>query len=433
MQFIISILEHSQFILIFESLLLNLTYVSDIDLLFIKNLFFISSKNGKKNILLHIHYFEIINRKRKMKRLFTLLGSVAIIIVFFILLVSWRLPKSTFYVKGLLFNKPFESMVDAELAKQMLCCPNDSMVIGLFDKYKDKPLNTPTLSEISRTYSMDVASLYFVQRLYNLPQNKKAQDLYSFYIEKISSNIKIDELEKLKEHYIIFIPGMAYKDIPSTGAHFKRQRKLLTAYGIENELINTSQWGVIENNAYLITQRLKVLCQKHKKIILVSTSKGGLETAIVLSNKLTNEETSSIKAWISVGGILRGSPIADYFLKPQKTGIAKLFLWTKREKIDMVKAMSYKERCESFEKIKFPDHIKIIHYVGIPLSTKIRTKIKTRYKYMLPLGPNDGLTPLADELTEKGLVVSEVGLDHYFDDPNIDIKSIALALTCIYY
>ncbi|OQA92897.1 MAG: hypothetical protein BWY27_00123 [Bacteroidetes bacterium ADurb.Bin234] len=35
-----SILEHSQFILIFESLLLNLTYVSDIDLLFIKNLFF---------------------------------------------------------------------------------------------------------------------------------------------------------------------------------------------------------------------------------------------------------------------------------------------------------------------------------------------------------------------------------------------------------
>lgn len=368
-----------------------------------------------------------------MKRLFTLLGSVEIIIVFFILLVSWRLPKSTFYVNGSLFNKPFESMVDAELAKQMLCCPNDSMVIGLFDKYKDKPLNTPTLSEISRTYSMDVASLYFVQRLYNLPQNKKAQDLYSFYIEQISSNIKIDELEKLKEHYIVFIPGMAYKDIPSTGAHFKRQRKLLTTYGIENELINIPQWGIIENNADIITQRLKVLCQKHKKIILVSTSKGGLETAIVLSNKLTNEETSSIKAWISVGGILKGSPIADYFLKPGKTGIAKLFLWTKRENIDMVKAMSYKERCKNFEEMKFPDHIKIIHYVGIPLSTKIRTKIKTRYKYMVPLGPNDGLTPLADELTEKGLVVSEVGLDHYFDDPNIDKKAIALALTSIYY
>lgn len=368
-----------------------------------------------------------------MKRLFPLLGSVVIVIVFFILLGSSRIPKSNFYVKGTLFNRPFESTVDAELAKQMLCCPHDSMVMDLFNKYKNKPLNTSTLSEISHTYSMDIASLYFVQSLYNLPKNKKAQDLYSFYIDKISSNKQIDELKELKEHYIVFIPGMAYKDIPSTGAHFKRQRKLLNAYGIANELINTRQWGVIENNADIITQRLKVLCQKHKKIILVSTSKGGLETAIVLSDKLTNEETSSIKAWISVGGILKGSPIADYFLEPKKTGIAKLFLWTKNEKIDMVKAMSYNDRCKNFEKIKFPDHIKIIHYVGVPLSTKIRTKIKTRHNYMLPLGPNDGLTPLADELSQKGLVISEVGLDHYFDDPNSDIKAIALALTSIYY
>jgi len=45
---------------------------------------------------------------------------------------------------------------------------------------------------------------------------------------------------------------------------------------------------------------------------------------------------------------------------------------------------------------------------------------------MRRLGPNDGLTLLADELTEQGLVVTEVGLDHYFRAPDIDLRTVAL-------
>jgi hypothetical protein len=56
-----SILEHSQFILIFESLLLNLTYVSDIDLLFIKNLFFLFHQRTVKKYTFPLKIKNVLN------------------------------------------------------------------------------------------------------------------------------------------------------------------------------------------------------------------------------------------------------------------------------------------------------------------------------------------------------------------------------------
>jgi hypothetical protein len=44
-----------------------------------------------------------------------------------------------------------------------------------------------------------------------------------------------------------------------------------------------------------------------------------------------------------------------------------------------------------------------------------------------PLGPNDGSTLLADELVPGGIVVTNIGLDHYYKDPIIELKTIALA------
>ena len=46
-------------------------------------------------------------------------------------------------------------------------------------------------------------------------------------------------------------------------------------------------------------------------------------------------ETKNIKAWINVGGILRGSPIADNYLKAPKKLFAKFMLWIKGKKINI--------------------------------------------------------------------------------------------------
>jgi hypothetical protein len=45
---------------------------------------------------------------------------------------------------------------------------------------------------------------------------------------------------------------------------------------------------------------------------------------------------------------------------------------------------------------------------------------------MRDLGPNDGLTMLIDQLLPGGLAIVEPGVDHYFDHPDRELRSLAL-------
>jgi hypothetical protein len=45
---------------------------------------------------------------------------------------------------------------------------------------------------------------------------------------------------------------------------------------------------------------------------------------------------------------------------------------------------------------------------------------------MRHLGPNDGLTMLVDQLLPGGLTIIEPGVDHYFDHPDRELRSLAL-------
>jgi len=64
--------------------------------------------------------------------------------------------------------------------------------------------------------------------------------------------------------------------------------------------------------------------------------------------------------------------------------------------------------------------------VGAPLSGQVPPWTIGRYTVLRPHGPNDGLTLLSDELVAGGIVVTDLGLDHYYQDPAIDLKTIAL-------
>ena len=337
------------------------------------------------------------------------------------------IPKTSISVAGFLFNRPFQTTVDNGLAKQMLTDPQSDAVTKLFSDYQDKPLNTTTLSEIAASNSMDVATLYFMQRAYQDEQNKQAQDLYLTYLDQLSDDNSKQQLSPLADFYVAFVPGLDYNDT-TNGGNFARQRRLLTASGIQNELILTDDWGLTDDNAATVAKRLKELSEQHDKIIVVSASKGGLETAVALGKVLKPEETKSIKAWISVGGILNGSPVADTYLCWPKCWIAEIGLMTVGQKISLVQDVSYKKRAAEFTAFNFPDNIKRIHFVGAPLSTQIHKRIKGNYCSIKKFGPNDGITPLMDEVSNNGIIVSELGLDHYYSSPAIDKKTIALAL-----
>ncbi|MEO6166134.1 MAG: hypothetical protein ABIO46_08360 [Chitinophagales bacterium] len=345
----------------------------------------------------------------------------------YIIFSSSCVPKGGFSVSGFLFGRPLLTTVDDTLAGLMLTNPQDNRVVNLFASYQDKPLDTKTLSHIAANYSTDVATFYFLQKEYQNENNKQAQDLYAANLDLLSLGDNMSELNLLKDYYVAFVPGLAYNDT-SNGGNFARQRRLLTSAGIANEMIVTDDWGMSDDNAAIVAARLRELSILHEKIIVVSASKGGLETALALGKILKPEETKPIKAWVSVGGVLRGSPVADTFLCWPKCWIAEIGLMTKGKKINLLQDVSYKKREQEYKQLPFPDSIKIIHFVGAPMATMINKDIRGLYCSIKSLGPNDGLTPLADEVTANGIVVSEVGLDHHYRDPNIDKKTIALAL-----
>jgi len=352
-------------------------------------------------------------------------------IIVCILLYSCGNPKKLSSIHGQFLGKPLITTVDSKLAGLILTEQSDYRVKQLFDKYEGKPLNNLTLGEIAKNYSVDVATFYFLQCQYQHIKNKEAQDLFYSYSEEMKTGNLPGETMEMKDYFIAFVPGFAYKNDSTTGADFSKQRRLLLKAGIENELIETDEWGLSENNAVIIANKLRALSERHQKIIVVSASKGGLETAIAVGKIMKQEETNAIKAWVSVGGILRGSPIADQYLKGPKRLFAEFILWTKGKKIDLVKDMSYKRRVVGYKEFQFPSNIKIIHFVGAPLATQISKIIKRRYYSLIKLGPNDGITTLPDEISENGIVVTGLGLDHYFNDPNIDRITFALAYVAV--
>ena len=64
---------------------------------------------------------------------------------------------------------------------------------------------------------------------------------------------------------------------------------------------------------------------------------------------------------------------------------------------------------------------------GFPFPARSHPWRRDRYEALRSAGPNDGLTLLPDELVPGGAVITDIGLDHYYRDPEVELKSLALA------
>lgn len=232
--------------------------------------------------------------------------------------------------------------------------------------------------------------------------------------------------EGFTSYLIAFVPGYAYKRNPTTGADFARQRRVMNRAGFNTLLIETDEIGTVEENASILAGEVTRLGKKYKKVILVSSSKGGPEVALAIGKLMLPDQLRNVKAWISIGGLLRGTPSADQALKWPRSWLARIAFFFKGLRAQVIENLSTKKRKEVFAGLTFPSHIVTLQYVGVPLSGQIAEYVEGRYEDLRELGPNDGLTLLGDELVPGGIVITDLGLDHYYLDPEIDLKTFAL-------
>jgi hypothetical protein len=197
--------------------------------------------------------------------------------------------------------------------------------------------------------------------------------------------------------------------------------------GLDVQLAATEEDGTIEENAEIIARIVRSESRYHSKMILVSTSKSGPETALALGKILRPCETTSVKAWLSVGGLIRGTFLADRVMTWPKSWIARIIF--SLEKIDFrsLPGLTTKASRARMKSIRLPPKILVVQYVAVPLSGDIADDVRGRYSYLRKYGPNDGLTLLADELVPHGITIAEVGFDHFYRDPEINLKSLAIA------
>lgn len=295
-------------------------------------------------------------------------------------------------------------------------------------------LTNKSMAFLSTELSTDFATLYLINELQKDDKNREAQKLFAYYDNlDIQGSIACDSMKQTasKEYILVFVPGLFYKRKPETGGDFYKQRMQFNDYGCTTHLIETNEVGTVEENAMIITQELRKLMSTGKKIIVVSASKGGLDLYYSLGYLLNESETENIRAWVSIGGTLNGSPIADKYQKGFRKLYAKIILRFIGARYGLVRDLGTSASAERNKKIKLPDNILTIHYVGAPLEYQLNKEVKKLYAQLSKLGPNDGLTTLIDELTDNGIVITELGLDHYYRDPNIDRKTIALLFTSL--
>lgn len=313
---------------------------------------------------------------------------------------------------GVYLGHAISTTVDSRTAKALI--ENVALADSLFSSYDGLPLTTNLLRRIHRDYSYDVAALYFLRRA------EKNNPVEWRLFDSLQKEGTVNP-GNLRGYTIVFIPGLGYRTDTATGADFARQRRLLTQLGIDNILVETEEWGLVEPNAAII--RDAILAHAHRELILVSASKGGLETFIAL-HELAD---ANVRAWINIGGILHGTPIADIYRRWPASLFASLWVFFRGGNREMIEDLSYQKRNETFPAVTLPPHIKVIHYVGVPLASHVTADIEDRFCDLLEFGPNDGLTPVADVITPHAVILPEAGLDHYFRDPHIDRKTVALA------
>lgn len=299
----------------------------------------------------------------------------------------------------------------------------DAKIDSILKEASRLPLTNEILKAIADETSVDFSAMVFAHI-----QTQRNLDIKMAYLREyeLVKQGPLDFREASARYKIALIPGLFYRSKPETKGDLREVKTTLEAEGFEVVAIPIREAGTVEQNARIIADFIKNEPMAIKKIILVSTSKGGPETIYALGHLLSKEDGEKISMWFSVGGALRGSHLADQWTRWPYCWLVAVVGLFKGFSTDMVASLSVEESMKRMTQVEVPPHVRIVHFVGVPLSGTVIDEVRGTYKDLLPYGPNDGITLLPDEIVEGSTVITSLGLDHWYRDPDLKRKILAL-------
>ncbi len=194
---------------------------------------------------------------------------------------------------------------------------------------------------------------------------------------------------------------------------------------MENHLVKLPPTGSVEQNAAVLAAEVARHSRSGKKLVLAGASSAGPAVHLALGELLGDGERRSVKAWLNLGGILRGSPLVDFL--ETRPWLFHPIVWLKGWDKKAILSMGTSRSRERFSRLDLGSGILVVNYLGIPLSGQLSQYSRDKYPILRSGGPNDGLTMLADAIAPDSLTIVALGSDHFFaEDPRIDEKTVAL-------
>jgi hypothetical protein len=278
------------------------------------------------------------------------------------------------------------------------------------------------LAALGRAKSPDDAVAFFADAIEQVPRNRAFRARFEAALAG-----RLAPPANQASYLLVFVPGWLYRTHPESGADFARPRRVLTARGYAVRLAEIDENGTVDANGDALALELEQLARDGRRLILVSTSKAGAEVHLALDRLARDGKAGHVAAWVNIGGLLNGTPLADHWDTWPRSWLAAFGFAFMGHDTAAIPTMRTDVRRARFPALRVPDGLLVVTYIGAPRAVDVTPGAQSDHTIIAPHGPNDGMTLLADAPLLPGITLVERGLDHYFAAPDIDRRIEALA------
>ena len=336
---------------------------------------------------------------------------------------------------GTIGGQTVELRVDSEVARYYLANylsgkRSDPVLDERIDRvYREADGSLPKrddLKKLSDDFSLDFAALYLADRITRVPANAQFDSAFRKAFEYTRETLSRRQMHVAgsADYDILIVPTYLYQRFKFTGADLAAPRRALRRVGFRCYFVETDDDGPVEANAEVIMAAIRPRAESSRRLIILSASKSGAEVALALT-RLGTADTHHVAAWINAVGALQGTPTVDDKLLPD------LQLFTGKIDPAGTESMSTSRSRKRFESFDISPDVLVVNYFGIPTIGSVSFLALKIYLALGKYGPNDSVLLLADEIYPGGVTLPRLGSDHIHMNNNVDIASVALAITVI--
>lgn len=213
---------------------------------------------------------------------------------------------------------------------------------------------------------------------------------------------------------MVIVPGMFATEKPELGGDGALLIEIAASLGFKVSTAPTNGKASLAQNALSLHRYLLALADEN--FWLVSVSRGSSDVKVMLSHYPDAPYHQHLQHWISVSGIVTGSPLINRLANAK---INSFFIRSLSRLRGMSPDLLGEFDCNHshWSDDHYKDRFGITYVTPVPLDWHVTGAVQPRYERLAGTGPTDGIYLLADMLKQPGCIYPIWGADHMLRVP----------------